>query len=53
MKGLLRFLLMSIGGGIGWWAGDFVGIMTAVLLSSVASGVGLWFAIRIEREWGL
>lgn len=53
MKGLLRCLLMGIGGAIGWWAGDFVGLMTAVLLSSAGTGAGLWAAIRIERGWGL
>lgn len=53
MKGILRLLLMTLAGGIGWWAGDFIGIFTAMLLSSLGSGVGLWVALRIERETGM
>ena len=51
MRGILRFILMSLGGGLGWWLGDYVGIFTAVALSSIGSGVGLWAAFKIEREW--
>jgi len=51
MKGLLSFLCVSIGGGIGWWLGSFVGIMTAVLLSAIGSGLGLYFALRFHREY--
>ncbi len=49
MKGLVRFFLVGLGGWLGWWAGDFVGIYTAVLLSSLGSGFGLWAAMRLER----
>ena len=51
MKGILSFLLMTIAGWIGWWLGDFVGITTAVVLSMVASGFGLWAARYLHREW--
>ena len=53
MKGILRFLLITIGGGLGWWAGDFIGIFTAMLLSAIGSGFGLWAAMWIERESGI
>ncbi len=51
MKGLLSFLCVSVGGAIGWWMGSFVGIMTAVFLSAIGSGVGLYFALRFHREY--
>ncbi len=50
MKGLLRLLLMSAAGAAGWWLGAFVGVFTAVALSSIGSGLGLWVAFRIERD---
>ena len=53
MKGIVRFAAMTLVGGLGWWLGDFVGIMTAVLLSSVGTGIGLWVALKLESEWGL
>lgn len=37
----------SIVGGIGWWLGDKIGIMTAVVLSAVGTGVGLYLAHRL------
>ncbi|MBZ5552039.1 MAG: hypothetical protein LAO21_04915 [Acidobacteriia bacterium] len=51
MKGLLSFLCVTVGGAIGWWLGAFVGFMTAVLLSIVGSGAGLYFALRLHREY--
>ena len=51
MKGIFGLLLMTIAGWIGWWLGEFVGITTAVVLSMVASGFGLYLARRIDREY--
>ena len=51
MKGLLSFILTSIGGGIGWWLGSYVGIMTALFLSILGTGAGLYYALRIHREY--
>ena len=42
---------MTLGGAAGWWLGDFIGIMTAVILSAIGSGVGLWAVVWVEREW--
>ena len=36
----------TVGGWVGWWAGDHVGITTAVMLSAVGSGLGFWAARR-------
>jgi hypothetical protein len=33
---------MMIGGYLGWGLGDYIGIMTAVLLSAVGTGLGLY-----------
>ncbi len=51
MKGIFALLLMTVAGWIGWWLGEFVGITTAVVLSMIASGAGLWAAGWIHREY--
>ena len=49
MNRLLMFVGMTVGGYIGWWAGDYLGLglMTTFLLSSLGSVVGIvgvwWF----------
>ncbi|HEX6533027.1 MAG TPA: hypothetical protein VF041_00435 [Gemmatimonadaceae bacterium] len=50
VRGLIGFIGTSVGGAIGWWLGAKVGIMTAVALSGVGSGVGLWAARRWMSE---
>ncbi len=44
MKGMLYLLVSAVGGAVGWWLGEFVGLMTAVLLSAVGSGAGIFLA---------
>ncbi len=51
MRALLVTIASSIGGGIGWWLGDFVGIMTAVALSAVGTGIGIYVARRFMQEY--
>jgi len=51
MRGLIGMLGSSIVGGVGWWLGAKVGIMTAVALSGVGSGVGLYYARRFCDEY--
>ncbi len=41
MEGLFGFLGATILGAIGWWIGDRVGLMTAFIVSTIASGIGL------------
>jgi membrane protein YqaA with SNARE-associated domain len=50
VRGLLSFLGATIGGSIGWWLGDFVGFMTAFVLSTVGSVLGWWYARRWADE---
>ncbi|MBI4913402.1 MAG: hypothetical protein HY823_11740 [Acidobacteria bacterium] len=51
MKALFRFAAMSATSALGWWLGSFVGLMTAVVLSALFSGLGLWGAHWISRNW--
>jgi hypothetical protein len=36
-----------IGGTIGWYAGEGIGMMTAFMLSIVGTGVGIYFAKKM------
>lgn len=51
MKGMVWFVSTTIGGAVGWWVGDFVGIYTAVSLSAVGSGVALFYARRMANDY--
>jgi hypothetical protein len=42
MKKLLGVVGATLGSGIGWWAGAGVGTMTAVLVSAVGTGAGIY-----------
>jgi hypothetical protein len=52
VKGLVGFVGMSVGGWLGWWLGMFEGIGTAVILSAIGSGFGLYY-FRKLAEWYL
>jgi hypothetical protein len=51
MRKLLGWVGATVGGGVGWWAGARGGIMTAVFVSAIATGAGLflgwWAADRL------
>ncbi len=51
MRKTIGFIGMTVGGGVGWWLGAFVGILTAVTLSAVGTGVGLYAANRVSDEY--
>lgn len=51
MRKILDFLGMTLIGSLGWWLGAFVGMGTAVLLSSVGTGVGLYLSRRFARDY--
>lgn len=38
---------MTLGGAVGWWLGAKVGIMTAVVVSMVGTGVGLYYGRKL------
>ena len=53
MNRMIFFMGMSIGGYIGWWAGDYFGfdLMGAFLISSAGSAAGLFVAWRIIWDY--
>jgi hypothetical protein len=51
METLLGLLVSTVLGAAGWWLGERIGIMTAFMVSTVASGVGLYAGRRFFREY--
>lgn len=50
MTKLIIFVGATVGSGIGWWLGDFVGMFTAFTLSMVGTGIGMYAGHRIAVE---
>jgi hypothetical protein len=46
-------LASMIFGAVGWWLGSQLGLMTAVVLSAVGSGYGIWWGRRQAQRWGM
>ena len=40
-----------MGGWIGWWLGEKVGLVTALVLSGAGSMVGVYIGWRITRDY--
>jgi membrane protein YqaA with SNARE-associated domain len=53
MSKLLGFVGTFLGSSVGWWLGAKVGIMTAVLVSAVGTGVGLYAGRRLAANYDL
>ena len=51
MNKLASFIGMTVGGAIGWYAGNIMGFMTAFVLSCVGTGVGLYVARRAAQQY--
>jgi hypothetical protein len=53
MHRLLIFVGMTLGGYVGWWAGEAIGleIMGAFLVSSLGSFAGVYLGWRIGRDY--
>lgn len=51
MRKLLGWIGATVGSALGWWAGARIGVMTAVFVSAVGTGAGLyagwWAADRL------
>lgn len=41
----------TVGGYVGWYLGERFGFMTAFMLSMVATGVGMYLARRMSRDY--
>lgn len=50
MSTLLAWVGATIGGALGWWAGDRVGMFTAFVLSTLGTGLGLWLGRRLADQ---
>jgi hypothetical protein len=50
MDRMFGFVGATLGGAVGWWLGDFVGLVTAVMLSMVGTGAGLYAGRRMAAR---
>ena len=51
MGKMLGFIGATVGGGIGWWAGERVGFMTAFFVSMIGTGIGIYFGRRVAQHY--
>lgn len=53
MNRLLMFIGMTVGGYVGWWAGDYLGfgLMGTFLISSLGSMVGIFVAWKVLVDY--
>ena len=51
MGRLLGFVGATVGGGLGWAAGEPFGLMTAFFVSVVGTALGVYAANRLTRHW--
>jgi hypothetical protein len=49
MKKILDLCGMSLGGWVGWVIGAEVSTFTAYMVSTVGSGIGLYYSIKITK----
>lgn len=50
---IIAIMGSMVGGYAGWWAGAFVGVMTAFFLSVVGTGLGVYAARRMAQHFGV
>jgi hypothetical protein len=48
---LLIMIAGSVGGAVGWWAGDFMGIFAAWMLSLVGTAAAMYFTRRATKTY--
>jgi hypothetical protein len=46
MRTIIGWLVATAFGAAGWWLGERVGLITAVVISGLAGGVGLYYGNR-------
>ena len=51
MKKLLILIGMTLGGWVGWWLGDRFGVMTAFIVSTLGSLIGVVLAWKVGRRY--
>jgi uncharacterized membrane protein YbhN (UPF0104 family) len=50
---MMNFIGATVGGSIGWWAGQRVGFMTAFMLSIVGTGLGVYAGRRAAAHYDI
>ncbi len=53
MVKILGTLGAFVGGSIGWWIGAKVGMMTAFVVSTIATGFGIYYGRQIALKIGV
>jgi hypothetical protein len=53
MGKLLGFAGTVVGSAIGWWIGAKIGLMTAVFVSAIGTGLGLYAGRRIAASYDI
>ena len=51
MEKIMGFVGATVGSLIGWYLGDLVGFITAMVLSTVGTAFGLWGGRRLAQRW--
>ncbi|MEP6731550.1 MAG: hypothetical protein ABJE10_12960 [bacterium] len=50
---LLSFIGATVGGGIGWWAGESYGFVVAFMVSMVGTGFGIYYGRKLGRHYDI
>ena len=53
MTKLMGFIGATVGSAAGWWVGARVGVMTAFMLSTVGTGIGIYAGRRAAERYSL
>jgi hypothetical protein len=50
---MLTFIGMTVGGSVGWWAGEYVGfeLMGTFIISSLGSLVGIYVVWKVTGDY--
>jgi hypothetical protein len=51
MSKVIVFITATVGGAIGWWLGEGFGFMTAFFVSTIVSGVGIYYGRKIAQNF--
>ncbi|MCH7948372.1 MAG: hypothetical protein IIC66_11300 [candidate division Zixibacteria bacterium] len=51
MRTMIIIILTSVFGWVGWWVGYQVGIFTALVLSMVGTGLGIYAGRKINQMY--
>ncbi len=51
METVLGVLGATLLGALGWWIGGHIGLMTAFIVSTIGTGIGLYAGRRLARDY--